>query len=131
MYPACYGIMSHRKRGKGLREKRERKTKMDEKKENKVMLMIRWRKRHELVTCDLNDEQTLDAIEVGRTDSGSYWARLGGNPLGKRVVLMAFEVKPEDEDDVIVPQYPLTLEITIREFHDRVMRERTARGWVD
>lgn len=99
--------------------------------EKKVMLMILWEGRHELVTCDLNDEQTLDAIEVGRTDSGSYWARLGGNPLGKRVVLMAFEVKPEDEDDVIVPQCPLTLEITIREFHDRVMRERTARGWVE
>ena len=93
--------------------------------------MIRWRKRHELVTCDLGDEQTLDAIEVGRTDSGSYWARLGGNPLGKRVVLMAFEIKPEDDDDVIVPQYPLTLEISLHEFYERVMRARTARGWID
>ena len=104
---------------------------MDEKKENKVMLMILWEGRHELVTCDLNDEEDLDAIEVAKSDDGKYGATLGGNPLGKRDVLMAFEIERTGEDELVEPKYPLTLEITLHEFYDRVMRERTAMGWVD
>ena len=104
---------------------------MDEKKENKVMLMILWEGRHELVTCDLNDEEDHDAIEVAKSDDGKYSATLGGNPLGKVDVLMAFEIERTGEVELIEPKYPLTLEITLREFYDRVMRERAARGWVD
>ena len=99
--------------------------------EKKVMVMILWEGRHELVTCDLNDEEDLDAIEVAKSDDGKYRATLGGNPLGERDVLMAFEIERTGEDELVEPKYPLTLEITLHEFYDRVMRARTARGWVE